>query len=284
MNYLTRRVKLASSSSKVTIFGFGDLHADSPAFDADGFNLLKDDILATEGPVYSICMGDLVDFTNTRTRKTLEVAFGSGVVESTRADLDDFAEQKRLAAQELLAPIAPTILAVTEGNHGWTYEDNTTLDQRVAEGFGFDYAQGLIAIRLTLVCGKKQANLHILAHHGLGGGASAGGDLNNLLRKFGPYANCNIALSGHTHRLYVHHDNPSLLLPDGATYDYTKQADRHYARTGSFVRGYIPGATTYVERTLLPPTSLGYVKFTATLHRDRRDHTSVRVSGQAIEV
>ena len=95
MNYLTRRVQHASSSSTVTIFGFGDLHADSPAFDADGFNLLKDDILATEGPVYSICMGDLVDFTNTRTRKTLEVAFGSGVVESTRADLDDFAEQKR---------------------------------------------------------------------------------------------------------------------------------------------------------------------------------------------
>jgi hypothetical protein len=286
VKYLARKIQLekVDPSSHLTVFAFGDLHADSPAFDEQGFKRFLDDVKSTDGPTVSICIGDLVDFTNTRSRKSLTVAFGSGVVESVRADLDAFADQKRTAVQELLRPIAHTIVIGMEGNHGWVFEDGTTLDERVAASLKYEHASGLAALRFTLRSGHRQANLHILAHHGLSGGSTAGVDLNSLLRKFGPYANCHIGLSGHTHRLYVHHDNPSLLLPDGGSYNYVKQADRHYARTGSFVRGYIPNATTYVEAALLPPTSLGYVKFRASLHSDVNDHMSVRVRGEAIEV
>lgn len=90
-------------------------------------------------------------------------------------------------------------------------------------------------------------------------------------------SDCHVMAMGHIHKLRIHppvkkinlltekvasgEDLDESYACDYQTSDGSFHEDaRWFCSTGSFMKGYIYGATTYVEKKMYPPTELGFIK------------------------
>jgi hypothetical protein len=79
----------------------------------------------------------------------------------------------------------------------------------------------------------------------------------------GEVATADIYLMGHDHKKSIGMSS-RLCLTDGSTGLHLKEKKVLYARTGSFLQGYLPDQPSYVTKKLLNPTDLGSVKIELT--------------------
>ena len=209
----------------------------------------------------AICVGDLFSFTNTKSRKALASALAGGASDGVQQQLDDliFERVERLASE--MEDIAPRVVATIQGNHGYQFSDGQMSDEKVANLLDIPFTPGACLARFNLSAGGHRASFTCLAHHGAGGAGTESSDLNNLVRKSEPWV-ADIFVMGHSHHLYAHSARPRL-VPFG-TPPRLKSVWRWLGRTGSFVKAYGENAG-YVEKALLPPSHIGYLKFTASI-------------------
>ena len=109
--------------------------------------------------------------------------------------------------------------------------------------------------------------IDIFAHHGKGAARLPGGSINNVER-MREVMEANIYIQGHDHKKSA---TPVMKLEATGTggnlkVRYKKQL---LVRSGSFLRGYVDGETSYVADALMTPCDLGVIRIILTAKRDR---------------
>ena len=95
----------------------------------------------------------------------------------------------------------------------------------------------------------------------------AGGSLNAVEHMVNA-AEADIYLMGHDHKKSVAYATRLRLGESNRGVPKLKERKILLARTGSFLRGYVPGKISYVADRMLNPTNLGCVKIELTPRRE----------------
>lgn len=162
------------------------------------------------------------------------------------------------------------LIGLLEGNHFGTFQNGTTTTQKLCELLQCKYlgVNGFIRLAFQSTTGHKgYTSVDIWAHHGLGAARLHGGSMNRV-EAMAEIAEADIYLMGHDHKKSVAIKSRLKLVGGGSN---IRLAHRKVlmARTGSFLRGYVPGEKSYVARRSLNPTDLGVVKIELTPKRDQ---------------
>jgi len=166
---------------------------------------------------------------------------------------------------EVLAPIGDKCLGLLKGNH--EYE----LYQRYNHDYVKDLAKDLGAepwvysafVRLRFNRDRHRTKFDVYLHHGKTAARSKGGKINKL-RSMDQIFEADIYAMAHVHD--VEADKRPYLTVDSKLNIVEKR--KLYVLTGGFSRGYVDDITTYVERNMYAPTTLGamFLQFTPEKH------------------
>ena len=118
----------------------------------------------------------------------------------------------------------------------------------------------------------------IWAHHGRSGGRLPGGTINSVGRMM-DVAEADIYLCGHDHQKGVVNVSKLRLQrgPDSVRVVHRKIL---LGRTGSFLKGYEEGVSSYVVDAAMRPSDLGTLKIEITPRRNKKggvDHTDLDI-------
>ena len=176
------------------------------------------------------------------------------------------------------------------GNHSWATQDGQYSDQLLSKSLNVPFCEGMAAIRLTLGTkparkkkgdpGPQTCRVHIVAHHGIGGGmgSTIGGDLNSLTKRASHF-DSDIFAAGHSHMLYAMPTRSRLVFGNHSRF-MVHERNGWVARCGSAVRAYGENSS-YAEKMAMAPATLGYVIFKVWIKRvkDPINKTDVRLPG-----
>lgn len=269
--FRTKKVVLKNwpTNKVLHLVPFGDVHRDSPGFSESAWRKSKDrwKQLAKQGNVLFLGMGDYLDSYSTSERM---VIYGGGLHESTTQNLENIARGKVSALAKELDFMRGKLIGIMGGNHYPAFPDGTTGDQLLANKLSTTYLGACCAVRLIFTRGTAQLSADIFAHHGKGGGTTAGGRM-NAVEKLGQICTADIFLMGDNHargcmptgeRLRMVNSNKGLIVKAKPTW---------IGRTGSFLRSYVEGQPSYVVDAALPPANLGHIEFQLTMQRVRSE-------------
>jgi len=219
---------------------------------------------------YFIGMGDYLDLASTSERLILN---NSALHESSRQTLDDMAmDWVKLIVKEM-SFMKGKLIGLIEGNHYYTFIDGTTTTQRMCAMLNCKYLGVSSFIRLHIV--QEQGNrkkprtntIDIWAHHGMGAARLVGGSLNRV-QQMAEAAEADIYLMGHDHKKSVGFVNRLRLQSSGGTLVLNHRKVL-LARTGSFLKGYVPEEVSYIADAAMSPTDMGVIKIELTPTRKR---------------
>jgi len=269
--FKTRRVLLKGwkSGKTLNLVPFGDVHRDSPGFADEAWqkSVKRWKDLAKAGNVLFLGMGDYLDSYSTTERM---VIYGGGLHESSTQDLEKLARRKvdKLAGE--LEFMRGKLVGLMGGNHFPVFHDGTTGDQMLANKLGTSYLGACCAIRLAFDIHGSKTSVDIFAHHGKGGGVTAGGRL-NAVEKLEKVCDADIFLMGDNHARGCLPTGERLRLADTPGGLVVKAKPTWIGRTGSFLRAYVENQASYVVDAALPPANLGHIEFQITPTRNRLD-------------
>ena len=269
--FKTKLVRLNNwpMNKPVSIIPFGDIHHDSPSFSEDKFAEFCD-YARKQKDVLFLGMGDYFDGYSTSERA---IIYDSNLHESSR-------KREELAAKGRIGKLAKKIefmrgklIGLLGGNHFSCFPDGTTSDQVLAGMLGTTYLGACCGIRISFSrpgSNEAKAVLDIFAHHGKGGGTTAGGKFNSV-EKLAGVCDADIYLMGDNHARGVFPMGDRLcLVNQGATGELmVKSKTRWIGRTGSFLRAYVENESSYVVDAAMSPATLGWIEFVITPSRTK---------------
>ena len=265
-----RQIHLPTLDTQLVIQPFGDVHRFSSACAVDKWKAFCRWAKKSHTPsTYYLSTGDLDDMASASERVHLT---DPGVHDQTKKRLDGAAVVASNAILEEIDFAKGNMLGFVQGNHFWDIDEyHQTTTQYMAEQFKAPWLGGLAYIRLSITAGKRTGTtaVDIVVSHGRAGGKLAGTTINQVddLRRLFP--NADIYIMGHDHNKGGW---PKTVLDvtsgrDGAL--NVKQKRYWLIRSGSFLRGYIDGESTYPVASLYQPNDLGVVRLTVDMHRSQ---------------
>ena len=228
----------------------GDLHVGSEGFAQKAFQeFLKWVDGEFEHPQY-LGMGDYTDFMSPSNRASMRAA---KVYDSSRAQIDIAARELTQQTFRLLEKTRGQWIGMLSGHHLWEFQDGGTSDISLAQQLDARHLKSCAGIQ---ICFKREdtnaqrGHVGIWAHHGEGGGKYP---IPKLIRDVVPYwPQADIWLMGHFH------ENEHKYIPRLKWMGQEiVSSNGVVACTGGWLQGYVPGETTYVERGMLSPRSIG---------------------------
>lgn len=257
----------------VYLIPFGDVHRDSELFAQHEWDYFLAYLKRYRKGAHFLGMGDYLDMLRAHNRALL-----TGIqadAETIKNQLDKIALTWVETFSRELSFLRGSIIGMLGGNHKYDFPDGTDSDQQIARKLAAPYLGTCAAITLNLTDGKNRAQCNIIAHHGVGSGATAGGGLNRVQRFLNGFE-ADIALMGDNHQRALIPTGDKLYV-EGSTLGSRCQ---WVGRTGSFQRGYVPGKPSYVTDMALNPSSLGHIELELTLTKcpHTRRHV-VRIRG-----
>lgn len=203
--------------------------------------------------VVVIGMGDYNDSLSYRERR-----IQAQLHESTREAMDEIAEENALKFAKKLEFFKGHCMAWITGNHDYMIDGSRNVSSVLSEQLGGKVC-GVGAL-LTITAKKSEGwkfvgDYDVFVHHGVGGGVTAGATLNSLDRaRLVAYAD--LYMMGHDHKLAA---EPMVILRRGGTIKnpHIVEKKQTLVRTGSFLRGYVPGSSSYVAAKCMRPVALG---------------------------
>jgi hypothetical protein len=249
----------------IYLFPFGDIHRYAPLCHKEQWLDFLD--WAKNKPnAYFLGMGDYDDLMSFSERRAVTMA---NLHESTMSTIDDLFKKR---TNDLLTEISfmkGKVIGLLEGNHfGVLTNGGMSTTQIMCDRLGCKYLGGNAYIRLSFKYGSKRAAIDIWAHHGRGASRGSGGSMNSVEQMIDT-AEADIYLMGHDHKKSVAMKT-RLVLSSGSNLEMSHKKIL-MARTGSFLRGYVPGEPSYIVKAAYSPTDLGVVKIEMT---PRRKHLS----------
>lgn len=250
-NYVPQTItKLVLPWEQINIMPIGDVQAGTPACDLD---LLERNIEeGLKADAYFVGMGDYLDTASPSNRAAWKQM---NKYDSFELMMDEKMLEEEDKLFKVLAPTKGKWLGLLTGHHYWKFMDGTTTDTHLCTRLGTKHLGDCSMFRLQFQkpeIQKDSISCVIWAHHGDGAGASIGAPLAKLERVM-QWAEADIYLMGHQHKLVSAPIPRFYLTPKGNLFARQKRL----VATGSYLKGYIQGGTTYVEKKLLTPVSLG---------------------------
>ena len=256
---------------------FGDVHRDADLHaETEWQGWLKDQSADTR-PSYYLGMGDYLDFCRAHTRALLQSCEEAAPEISDKLNGVMLEEVENFAA-ELKPRISNSLIGLIGGNHvpDLLFRDNgeerrVKADRHLSDILGVPYFGTMLRLTLELhdnLAGKK-SEVRIVLHHGAGGGQTNGASVNRVARMLHGWR-AHIALMGDDHKRFF--------LPDGQVLDgdvidgreVIVSETRWVGRTGSFLKGFAPGKSSYVVDKCFNPLSLGTIEIELKLRQDPR--------------
>lgn len=247
---------------------FGDIHRDSPGVSEDKWREFLDYAKAQENALF-LGMGDYMDGYSTSERM---IVYHRDLHESTRKRDEEEGRRRVLKLAKELAFMRGKCIGLLGGNHFQQYADGTTSDMLLARELGTTYLGACAAIRLRFKPrrSRKTAVVDVFAHHGKGGGQTAGGKM-NAVEKLSNLCDADIFLMGDNHARGVLPLGNRLRLDNDSNEGLRLRSRSSWiGRTGSFLRGYVPGQSSYVVDGAMCPANLGWISFNLMPRRDHR--------------
>ena len=211
---------------------------------------------------YWIGMGDYIEGINIEDKR-----FDEQSVDPTYV-IKDLGQLVTIQTEDIisfLTPIKDRCLGLLTGNHEETirqrYHRMVTYDIAKALGcldsyVGYDGFIRLDFERQTEAYKSSSTVIVIYTSHGYGAARRSGAKVNKL-EEVGRCFDADIIILAHEHKKVIAPPMIRLGLDDRGNLIQRKQIG---IMSGSFVRGYVENATTYVEKKMYPPTDIGAVK------------------------
>ncbi len=259
----------------IRLVPFGDIHRSAAlCHEEKWLEFLENE--KRERNTFYIGMGDYDDLMSTSERASMRRA---EMHDQTIAEIEQMQKRSIDRLTKEISFMRGRVIGLIEGNHYAEFINGTTSTQRMCDTLGCKYLGASAFIRLSLSCPtdpKRALAFDIWAHHGLGAARLVGGSFNRV-QNMAEAAEADLYLMGHDHRRGALPLNRLQLKGQG---DNIRLANRkvYVARTGSFMRGYVEGARSYVADGAMNPSDLGVVVFTLTvsntIDRNRGGHTT----------
>lgn len=241
----------------------GDIHHDSPAHAVEEFKQFCDYAKRQKNALF-LGMGDYLDSFSTSERA---IIYDNRLHESTRKREEEQCKGRVQRLADKLQFMRGRLIGLIGGNHFPVFADGTTGDQLLAERLGTTYLGSCCAIRLAFGRPGSTSTVacDIFAHHGKGGGVTAGGKF-NAVEKLQNVCDADIFLMGDNHARGCFPAGDRLYISKGSTEGsvMVKAKTRWLGRTGSFLRGYVENEASYVVDGAMPPANLGWIEFMIT--------------------
>lgn len=272
--YKTKQITIPCQlNDKHKIIPFGDVHRDTLGCDEDRWQwfLKKSETTTIENPsTWFLSMGDTHDFGSFSEVKKIKA---SALHQTTMEKFDMMAQEDNRKFCQEIGFMRGKMLGFIEGNHGWVMSDGKTANEDLAERMGSESLGWLCHYTLNFQFkdrSKGSQNVYIVACHGKAGGKTAGNSVNQVdwLRNIFPAAD--IYIMAHDHERWVRPVN--VLMPVIAKGGIKlKQKRQLLCRSGSFLKGYHDGSSSYTIAGLFRPSDLGSIQIDISFHRDTRN-------------
>jgi hypothetical protein len=255
-----------------TLFVAGDEHIGNAGVDIDKMDELVHAVRSKKN-AFVVNMGDNLESISVKDPRY------SILVHGCRASM---IQEQRDAFISQFDAIGDRFLNIMDGNHEMKFKNDFKPNADIAKAFNSQYVDGTM-------CKLIFPEFRMLAWHGDGSiGGKAGDRLQRktaekvaLKRKLRDLAaDCEIKAMGHAHKLVLsepskedlilmtdpekldlvaHYSQPGRINTGKGMYRIPED-DVYYMCTGSFLKGYIEGVSTYVEEKGYSPTELGWVE------------------------
>jgi len=247
-----KRIIEYDSRSKNSIFlvPFGDLHVGHKACDLDAIYKTRDFILEHDR-TYWIGMGDYAEVI---TARDLRHDYQALDVERSTPD-----KQFRFI-EELFRPIKDKCIGLLDGNHEYKYWmlNNHNYTDQLAYNLGVPYLTYCAYIRLIFkrrTSTSSKGNIfNIYAHHGSTGARSDPWKVRVIQDMANHFPNLNLYLMGHVHKRGEAPPQVQLYVDKGLR---IREREQRFVFTGSYLKSYEEGTSTYASRKGYKPSSLG---------------------------
>lgn len=268
-------VKIRSLAEPITLVPFGDIHHDSPAHADETFDEFIRWAKKLKNPVF-LGMGDYLDSYSTSER----LIIGSdGLHDSTRKRNERDTMKRIDALGKRLSFMRGRVIGLLGGNHYPMFSDGTTGDMHLAKMLDARYLGVCSAIRLTVSRANRRATVDIFAHHGKGGGTTAGGKM-NAVEKLTGVCEADIFLMGDNHARGALPIGDKLRLMQTKCGLRLRSRRAWIGRTGSFLKSYEPDEASYVTDRALPPASLGWISFNIRMRTPKDGQIELDIKGE----
>jgi len=249
-----RVIKKILDKPAIKLVPLGDIHLGHAVCDKDLFENTINYIAENDEAMW-IGMGDYCDAISAKDKR-----YNPKEIDSSLPTPD---VQYR-EVTKMLMPIKDKCLGLLDGNHDythWTHHNHNYVDQMAheleTEYLGLDAVIRLIFPRTWLKKIGKNREHHkfdIFAHHGWSSGRSDGYKVKSIQDMALIFSEMNLYLMGHVH---LKGEAPVRVKLNIAENLDIIQHTQRYVFTGSYIKGYVNGFTTYIEGKALPPTQLG---------------------------
>lgn len=253
----------------IYLIPFGDIHRSAPLCHAEKWKEFLE-WAKHKKDSYFLGMGDYDDLVSTSERAGLA---GARLHDSTLQTIESAYRHYTDRLIKELSFMKGRCVGLLEGNHYGVFQNGTTTTQRMCEALDCKYLGCSAFIQIVIGERKRTMAVDVWAHHGLGAARLIGGSLNRV-QQMAEAAEADIYLMGHDHkksvatitRLKLNHTGSHLRL---------SHRKAILARTGSFLRGYVPGAVSYVADAMMNPTDLGCAKIELTPRRETGEGSDI---------
>lgn len=256
-------IKVFEFGKPINLYVFGDVHRFAKGCVEDKWLQFLDTAKRDTNTLF-LGMGDYDDFASLSER---EILLNPGLHDDTRWTIDDIYTKRIMQFVNEIRFMKTKLIGLLEGNHYGVFSmGGMTTTQEMCNMMKCRYLGVNSFIRLSFIHGSKRTSLDIFAHHGKGAARLIGSSLNSVEHMVSN-AEADIYLMGHDHqrnagklsRLHLQNGGDGLVLKDKTMI---------IARTGSFLRGYMPDHQSYVTRGAMKPSDIGYLKLILTPIRE----------------
>lgn len=257
-------MKLKRFGDVVTFIPWGDVHREAKHFSASKWREFLKFAKSAPNPVY-LGMGDYFDFGSTSERHALQNA---ALHEDTRRTISLMLQDQCKGFVDEISFMAPNLIGLLDGNHDMEFELNngqrTTMTDYMASLLGVPYLGVAALCGLSIEGGGTKSVIDIYAHHGLGAASTIGGSINRVA-KMAEYVDARILLMGHTHDRGIMPLQSRIRRVPGKF--RVREETRFAGRTGSFLKAYEHGESSYNVDAGRAPANLGWIHFLLRLRK-----------------
>ena len=260
------------------IIPFGDIHRDSDMFAHSHWKEFLDYAKAQKNALF-LGMGDYTDGVSTSERIVLS---DTNLHDTTKNTLKNVYKGTVTTLSNELSFMRGRMIGLLGGNHYFDFGSQTT-DHVLAAALNAKYLGvcGFIRLSIEINGRSKGVSLDIFAHHGKGGGTTIGGNFNTI-EKMASTADADIYLMGHTHGKGCVPSSPRIKLVTNGSGAQVRERTPWLGRTGSFLKAYESGRSSYNVDAGRSACALGWIEFEVTpvrVCKDGQDIIELRIRG-----
>lgn len=250
-------ITVPTETTTVSLFPFACPHVDNPGHSESHWHAFLHD-WATTRHGYGIGMGDYHDWLRTHARMFLARYEDD---DHSFKELDKYRHQEMAKFARNFEKVSDRLIGIHVGNHHHAYQDGTNDSQELARLLDSTYLEHTAITRLNFKIPDRPCfkTLTMLSLHGegVGGGSTAGGDINAMINK-GTAWDVDIVILAHNHQKNAA-QTVHLGVPTRGSLKLVERP-RLFVRSGCFVKGFVKDCYTYAEQKLMKPTAIGHVK------------------------